>query len=171
MKKLKAFLLGSLLIVLCLCFLAGCSMPYGAELYSHAQEYISQEFKDNYHVRGAYYRNENYDGYDDGYYDKTSPKYRTFIITEEAEFKEIFTKYNGTVDFENKLVILYTFADSSPRECFINEIYIEDVILTVKYKYEQYNEAIIDAVRRYQRFFMLIMDKTEFSEVEFIETR
>ncbi len=166
MKKLKAFLFGSLLIGLCLCFLAGCN-SYNAYWDSHANKCISQEFMDNNHVRGAYYRYENYDGYDDGYYDETSPGNRTYIITEEQEFEKIFTKYPGIVDFDKRTVILYIFSDCSPRQYFLKDIYREDGTLIVKYELERYIIPVGDATMPYQRCFMLIMDKTEFNEVKF----
>ncbi len=175
MKKLRAFLLSVLLIVLCLCFLAGCN-SYNAFWDSHANKCISQEFMDNNHVLGAYYRNENYDGNDlinnpKYIYDETSPRDRTYIITEEAEFKEIFTKYEGTVDFDKRTVILYMFADGyGGRHYYIDSISLVEDKLIIYYILEDRGN-ICDFAMPSTRCFMLIMDKTEFDEVEFIETR
>ena len=100
-------------------------------------------------------------------HDETDPRTRTFVVKTEEEYQSIFTKSTVEVDFEKQIAILFIFSDCSPREYQLKNIKLEQQTLRIYYKlpYSKLN----DTVKIYQRCFMLVMDKTDFEEVEFIE--
>lgn len=179
MKKFKAVLFAGILTALCLCFLAGCS-SYNAVLDSYANKLIDEEFLKNNLTYGIFYRNENFDPEKYDYRDPStyrfikdtmSPEDRTYIITEEQKFKEIFTKYDGTIDFENEMVVLFIFTDDNPGNYKLRDVILNGTHLNVKYDYEEWDLGDVGCVRSYQRCFMLKMEKIEFSDVEFVCVR
>lgn len=160
-------------LLACLCVLVGCGgAKYHAKLYSKAKSWVDEEFLKENRVYGAAYRNEDYvegvsDVYDEFFWDETAPRTRTFVIKTKEEYQSIFTKSTVEVDFEKKIVILFTFTDDSPREYKLKNIKLDDQTLCIYYKlrYTSFN----DTVEPYQRCFMLVLDITDFETVEFIE--
>jgi len=180
MKKIIA----SLVLAIIALFSFGCTdklpeeelpekeMPYNAVLYSQAKEWVSEDFLKENRVK-AYYLNEDYvEGLDDPsnryVYDETAPLSRTFIITEQNKFDEIFSNYNSTIDFEQKIVILYILSDVyNNRIYYLKNLQIENKILTVYYELE--HKEVDDATSLFQRCFMVILNKEEFNKVIFTE--
>ncbi|MDE5715154.1 MAG: hypothetical protein K2I42_03375 [Anaeroplasmataceae bacterium] len=121
----------------------------------------------------AYYLNENYiEGESDPsskyIYDEASPSFRTFTIIQQDEFVKVFSKYDGTLDFENEMVILYIFSDIYPdRNCYIKKINYENKMLTVQIKLQ--NKPSKDSSAPYQRCIMIKIDKLEIDLIKFIE--
>lgn len=145
-------------------------IAYNAVLYSHAQEWVDEEFLKENRVC-AYYPNDDYiEGENDYIYVDDAPSELTFVITEQAEFDEIFTKYMSSVDFNNQLVILYILSDVyALRDYQLKDIKLENDVLEFYYELERKKNNIQDASMPYPRCFMLIMDKVNFSDVRFIE--
>lgn len=78
-----------------LCFFIGCfNRKYNAKMYSKSNDWIKKDFLEDNKVMGAYYFNPDYiegnNDVEEGYYDDSSPRSRTFIITEEETFHQIF---------------------------------------------------------------------------------
>ncbi len=172
--KNKVFSLMILMIFICI--LSSCSVyKYNAEIYNQAKEWISEEFLEENRVK-AYYLNENYiegesDPWTEYIYEKDVPSERTFIITEQYEFTNIFTKYEETIDFEKEMVILYIFSNWSPRDYHLKKIIYENQKLTMHIKLQHINSKIKDSVEPYQRCLMIKMDKLEIDSVSVIEDR
>lgn len=120
-----------------LCFFIGCSdSKYNAKMYSKCNDWIKQDFLENNKVRGASYFNPDYvEGNDDVekfYRDNSSPKSRTFIITEEETFHQIFLENKLDVDFDKEMVILYIFSDVNPsRNYDIKTISLKNEVLNI----------------------------------------
>lgn len=172
---MKKFILSGIIFLLGLCFFVGCGgNKYNAVLYSHAENWISEEFLSENRVK-AYYPNKDYvegesDPADRYLYDKESPVSRTFILDNKEEFNKIFSKYDSTVDFENQIVILYIFADVNPyRDYFFNKLILKKQSLEIYYRLQRKN--VDDATPPYQRCFMFKMDKVALDSVVFIEQR
>ena len=84
----------------------GCEMTKGEEMlpFNATQDVGgSLTFKEDFlkanRIFGTIYQNEN--GEWEWNRDETSPRYRTFIITEKAQLDEIFSVYPD-IDFEKK---------------------------------------------------------------------
>lgn len=170
MKKTKYIALALLLPIL-FCSFAGCSaIKFNAVLYSHADEWVDEDFIKDNKVK-AFYLNDDYtEGISDPnekyIRDKDSPSSRVFIINDEDEYNRIFSKSPINVNFEKEMVILYIFSDVNPyRKYKLKGINLEDNILTVQTKLEYKN--INDTTMPYPRCFMLKMKKTEVREVKF----
>lgn len=155
---------------------ASCSInKYNAITYSQANEWILTSFLKANKVRGAYYKStdyfENVNNPEDKYfYDETSPKDRTFIIDNQDTFDTIFKKNTLTVDFDEKVLYLYIFADIYPnRNYVIKNILIKENKLCIYYKLE--NKSKKDATTPYQRCLIVVMEKTDTSSVEFIKQK
>lgn len=168
----KIFLLGAI-IIMSLISLVGCGgNTYNAVLYSHAEDWISEEFLSENKVK-AYYPNKDYvegesDSADRYIYDKESPTSRTFIISKQNEFDEICSKYNSTIDFDSQIIILYVFADVNPnRDYNLDKIILEEQSLRIYYRLERKN--LDDTTAPYPRCFMIKMDKVDIMSVELIE--
>ena len=162
-----------LLIVLGL--FTGClGNKYNARMYSKAKDVMLSSFLEDNRVRGVDYPNPDYvedaeELVDKYLYDETSPKSRTFTITDVETFDSIFQKDKIEVDFSKEVVYLYIFADCSPREYVIDDISVEDEKTTIYFKLTKSNKK--DTVQIYQRCLVVIMDKNDTSEVEFVENR
>lgn len=146
-------------------------LPFNAEWYCKADDWVSEDFMRNNKIN-AYYPNENYiegesDPNEKYLQFKDMPSFRTFVITEREKFKEIFTNYPNEVDFSSRVVILYIFGNIYPREYYLDDIILDGEVLKVYYGMEKSN--VSDAMMPCPRCFMLITDKTEFKEVVFEE--
>lgn len=171
-KKLSCVIIVIIFCIICCFVFAGCS-KYNAKIDSFAKQYISEDFLKENKVYGAWFMDGDYKTGDevtpDGYYDKTSPKTRTFIINEKEEFDEIFTKYDEEINFAKKMVILYIFSDCSPRKYNLKKVDLKEQVLTVQYKLEVFPLFAGDTVMPYQRCIMITLDKIDISSAEFIE--
>lgn len=162
--KTRKIIVAGLVLLMLLQLLAGCSASrYDAKLYSDADGWVDGIFLWQNQVKGAYYGGERIE---DG------PSVRNFIITTEEEYDEIFVKASPPiVDFEKQTVILHIETDTSPREYVLQDVDLNEGVLTVKIKLEKGREGVDDAVMPYSRVFMLVMNKTEITEVVFEKVR
>lgn len=168
-KKLLVFVM----IFTCLICIAGCSTnKYNAVLYDTANEWIDDNYLKENRVK-AYYINDNYvegesDISDKYVYDEAAPLSRTLIIHEQSEFGKIFSEFDSEIDFDNKIVILYIFADVYPnRRYYLKNLQLDDKNLNIYFNPERKN--VDDATAPYQRSFMVVLDKIEVAEVNFIK--
>lgn len=167
---MKNKVLNLLIFIFFILVLCGCNNKYNAVLYNHAEKWISEDFLDNNRVK-AYYKNENYTEEDDDeyIYDEESPTSRTFIITEQDRFSEIFSKYDKSIDLDSEVVVLYIFSDMSSSDYKIKKIYYENQELTIQIKLEYINTK--DSVMPYQRCIMIKMEKLEIESINFIKVK
>ena len=170
----KKIILIAICTLLCLSILSGCNVKYNAVMYSRVEEWIDEDFLRENRVK-AYYLNDDYVEDDDSdeppeeyIYDKNSPSSRSFIITEENQFKNIFTACPISVDFDKEMVLLHIFGDMYPyREYYLKKTALEDKTLKIYYKLEYSNKK--DETMPFQRCMMVKLDRLDISDVNFIE--
>ena len=170
----KKLICAAIVILLCLSVLSGCYVKYNAVMYSRVEKWIDEDFLRENRVK-AYYLNDEYDEDDDSddapekyIYDENSPRSRSFIITEEAEFKSIFTDCPISVDFDKEMVLLYIFGNIYPyREYYLKKTSLEDKTLNIYVKLE--NKNVCDTTMPFQRCMMVKLDKLDITEVNFIK--
>lgn len=175
MIKAKFISLG-FVVLMFFCLLTGCSsIKYNAVMYSASEDLILSSFLEDNKVKGAYYKNPDFnenidDSNDEYYYDETSPVYRTFIVNSQDTYNEIFADKTLTVDFDKEILYLHIFADTYPsRNYVIDNILIEEEQINIYYKLDKNNKN--DATAPYQRCLVVVMKKTDTSTVEFIKQK
>ena len=183
-KKLSIFMLNFILLTFFVCSFGGCGWwtsfsaslgmtfdnVYNAKLYDDADEWASKEFLEENKVSGAYYVRPDYvegSGQDRLYRDLSAPETRTFVITNEYDYKEIFTESEVKVDFEKQMVVFYLCSINHRRDGYLYDVVLEGKTLTVSYVYEYTNRN--DASRPGVEGFMLVIDKLDVDEIVFTE--
>ena len=163
MKKLLP-LCGTLMGIIFSISFIGCSveLPYHAELYDHAVSWIREDFQTEHPVKIV--------GFSDVEDTEQYPKTRTFIVSDEAEYERIFLDDIAEldVDLSEKMLIVYTFSAEYVRPAKISGMHLDGDVLTVEYEIDLIPETG-SAVKPFQRWFILKLDKIEFSSVNFVE--
>ncbi|MBE5963769.1 MAG: hypothetical protein E7252_02350 [Lachnospira sp.] len=175
MRKIKFVIIGMVLLMLFV-FLKSCyNDKHGAEIYSKSNDMILTSFLENNKVKGAYYKDTNYDenakdSTDRYYYDEASPESRTFLIKDQETFEKIFVKNAFDVNFEQEILCLYIFADIYPnRKYVIDNVTIEEKHATIYFRIESNNKK--DVAAPYQRCLIVKLKEKDISSVEFIKQR
>ena len=168
MSKVKIIMAG-LALLLIFSLLPGCSnLRYGAKLYNNVDDWIDESFLNENRVK-AYYPNDNYVyGENDSLiYEETAPSSRVFIITDEDEYNGIFTDSPLDIDFESKIIILYIFPKSSPRDYKLKRMELKDKVLTVEIRLEWKWKDVKDEGMAAPSCIVITMNKAEINEVKF----
>ena len=168
MSKVKIIRAG-LALLLIFSLLPGCSnLRYGAKLYNNVDDWIDESFLNENRVK-AYYPNDNYVyGENDSLiYEETAPSSRVFIITDEDEYNGIFTDSPLDIDFESKIIILYIFPKSSPRDYKLKRMELKDKVLTVEIRLEWKWKDVKDEGMAAPSCIVITMNKAEINEVKF----
>ena len=92
---------------------------------------------------------------------------RTFIISDEETFNEIFTGDDFSVDFDNEMLLLYIFPKMYPRNYILKKIIVEGRKISVSVEIEKRN--VNDAAMPSQSCLLVKMDRIEIDSAEFIE--
>ncbi len=127
-----------LILLTFLIFASGCDLNrYGATLYSHAHNWVDDNFLYENQVKGSAYLNKDYvegtSDYNEKYlYAESAPETRNFIITDKERFDEIFTNCPLSVDFDKEMIILHIFTNTNSRKHYLKSIDLNDGVLTVK---------------------------------------
>ena len=178
MKKMFFSLILFSIIVL----FAGCkkanTIPYNAKLidggftegiYDHkANEKFKESFLQENKVSGASYYNDNYDPsdpYSEKYiYDSTSPKEIIIVIDSKEKHDQIFNCEHD-IDYDNEILILRLFADTS-RSYWLNDVILENGVLKIVFNYK-----INSSTEPVRHFHIIKMEKVEYEKIEFISKR
>ena len=180
MSKIRLIAIGVVTFIVFNLF-TGCSIiKYGATLYSQADEWINEAFQKENMISGAYYINENYiydvsSPEDEEIYIQytTLPSDRLFIITEEDQYNQVFSIGSERlgVDFEDQMLIVYTFADTTRKNRLLVDMNLNDGVLEITYKKEKsikdYFAPVGDTCMPYQRWFVVKMEKFDVQSVVF----
>ena len=166
MKKL--FLIRTLifLIPFSLCVFTGCGKinirKFDAKIVDTGFTFKEDFFKANM-TYGAYYTDEN--GKD--VRDKTSPEYRTFMITEKTQLDEVFSVFPG-IDLKKEMLVMYAYTSYyNGRRQKITSIKVDQKKLKIKFRYVYKRPFIKDASAPQHRFLVIRMDKLNIDTVEF----
>jgi len=98
--------------------------------------------------------------------DETSPKFRTFIITEKARMNEIFSFYPD-IDFEKDMLVMYAYTSVYNRQQIIKSITIDNKNLIIEFKIADAKPGYKDASMPQTRFLVVRMNKLDIDTVEF----
>ena len=111
---------------------------------------------------GVLYQNENGDGEEDF----TSPKFRTFIITEKIQLDDIFSVC-PVIDFEKEMVVMYAYTSVYGRERIIRSITLKNKNLKIEFKIAEGKPGYKDASVPQTRYLVLRMEKLDIDTAEF----
>jgi hypothetical protein len=123
---------------------------------------FNEDFLKANRTYGALYSN----GDGTGGVDLTSPKDRTYIITEKAWLDEIFSVY-PEIDFEEEMVVMYAYTSTSGRARKITSVTLDNKDLKIEFKFVDGIPGYHDAKRPETEFLVLRMDKLDIDTVEF----
>jgi len=160
MKKLFIRALSVCILVL-LCAFTGCGATKGEEMLPFNAKAIGSPlvFREDFLKA-----NRTYGAYWDEGEDRTSPKFRTFIITEKFRLDEIFSVC-PEIDFENEMVVMYAYTHIYGRERIITSIILDNKNLKIEFKIAE-NEKN-DASVPQTRFLVIKLDKLDIDTAEF----
>ena len=167
MKKIKNF---SILMVMILIFnlLSGCrGVKYNAVLYDMANSWIKEEFVEENPIQltGDIIENSTDSNSNERY-----PLERSFIVNNEQEYKKIFIDgiEELNIDFEEQMILIYTFSTIYKRKNSLRSISVEDKTGKIVYQMET-KHGVGDACPPYQRWFAVKLNKIDITAVEFQE--
>ena len=114
MKKIVALIIS----IFCAIGLFGCSsIDYNAVIIKEGITY-HQEWLDNNQVYDSF----NFETHE---WDNSSPKDRTYVITVQEDLDKVFKEF-PSVDFENKMVIIWGFGNAGkPSLQFIRSLLLQ----------------------------------------------
>lgn len=150
-------------------FLNGCGkeINYNAAV---ADGVYKEDFLKESMTLGAYYKNENFDPEDENsdeyLLDETSPRSRTFVVTEQSQLNEIFESFNTPIDFEKQMLIVYVYTDCYLRAQVLKSVKLNGNVLKIEFEIESGERGHGDAREPYQRTFAVITDKLDVESVE-----
>jgi len=171
MKKLFIRVLTVCVPVL-LCVFTGCGAidmrQFNAEDISGDLTFREDFLKANRTYGAVYWNGEEDPAYAQSYeYDKTSPKFRTYIITEKSRLDEIFSVYPG-IDLKKEMVVMYAFTSIyNGRKLKITSITLNNKSLEIEFRYARKMPGVLDGSEPIGRFLVLKMDKLDINTVKF----
>lgn len=159
------------IITLLMLFLNGCGKEINYNAAVTSGVYKEDFLKENMTL-GAYYKNENYDPEDENgneyLLDETSPRSRTFIVTEQSQLNEIFESFNTSIDFEKQMLIVYVYTDCYLRAQILKSVKLNGNVLKIEFEIESGERGYGDACQPYQRTFAVVTDKLDVELVEVV---
>ena len=134
---------------------------YNANMDSFVEEYIKPEFIKQHPIRNSeidYYNKEEY------------PYTKTFIITSQEEMDNVFIEDAFNVNFDKEVAYLHFFLSGyGQREYYIQNIKQNSEKILIYYTMEENQRS--DYSRPGLRCLLVTMEKTNASDVEFVEVR
>lgn len=161
----KIILIGMVMLV---CILNGCGKPiqYNATIIGGT---FKESFLKENMTLGAYYENENYDPTDENSHeyllDETSPRNRTFVVTEQSQLDEMFEVFQFPIDFETKMLIIYIYTDCYLRAQILESVRLEEDTLKIEFKIKPGKWGYADARQPYQRTLVVELDRLDVETV------
>lgn len=147
-------------------FVTGCNgIAYNAQIYDNINDCINENFANDAVIRDVYYA----DGDDVTIiHDDTVPIDRTFIVTNEKLYNEIFIDNINSLDvnFANQMLVVYTFRAINHRELNLTNIILQESSLTIEYKSIKKN-GTGDTSTPYQRWIAVKLDKISIESISF----
>ena len=173
--QVRAVLLTALITIFLLSCAAGVltacdeAKKYHAEFYDDVEEFMNDEFLKENRVGNAYYPNEYYiEGVNERFiYDETSPRTRTFIVTDEEEFAKMFDSFPAEIDFASQMLVVYMFRVINSRDYYLRELTVKDGVLNVTLEEEHISPDVADTTMPGCRCVAIVMDKTEIKSANF----
>lgn len=146
-----------IILVFCVIGLFGCSfIDYNAVIIKEGITY-HQEWLNNNQVYGTF-------NLDTDEWDNSSPKDRTYVITAQEYLDNIFEQ-SPSVDFENKMVIVYCYGTIYCREQKLKKVLLEDNVLEIEFNIVSGKFGHADAAMPHTRVCVIVLDKVKTSSV------
>jgi hypothetical protein len=172
--KTRKIIAATLVLLLLLQLLTACAgARYGATLYSDAGEWINEAFAKENRVKRAQYPSEK-DPYKVTTY-SDAPSSRLYVVKTREEYERIFQKNIAelSVDFEQQMIVVYTFTDYNRRENVLINAKLEEGTLRITYEdIPPHAEGDFgDSCSPYQRWFVVTLDRLDVdaNSVSFVE--
>ena len=166
MKKIKTL---TVFFAFILCVFTSCEttkggemLPFNAIIGVGGPLEFKEDFIKSNRTYGALYWNEIGELVED----ITSPKFRTFIVTEKAQLEDIFSVYPD-IDLEKNMIVMYVFTAIYVRALKITNITLFNEKLKIDFKYQKGKPDHNDATSPQTRFLVLRMNKLDIDTLEF----
>ena len=167
MKVKKYFI--AMGMALLMFFVNGCN----EKIYYHAvivNGVYNETFLKKNMTFGAYYKNENYDPENVNDYeyllDETSPRDRTFIVTEQSQMNDIFESFRAPINLEKQMLVVYIYTDCYQRARILRTVRLSGDVLKIEFKLKPGKRGYGNACEPYQRTFAVVLDKLDVETVE-----
>lgn len=141
------------------------SSKFNSEIYDNVNAKIEKDYLLTHRIKQIYYLNSNYiegvsNPHEQYILDSNNdslPYDYTIVIDDKQQYESIFIDDSYIIDFDKKVLVLYSFADIYLRNFFIGNIEekADNINITLKRKSSNLN----DCVEAYQRYVLVIMDK------------
>lgn len=167
MKVKKYFI--AMGMVLLMFFVNGCNekIYYNAVIVSGV---YNETFLKKNMTFGAYYKNENYDPENVNDYeyllDETSPRDRTFIVTEQSQMNDIFESFRAPINLEKQMLVVYIYTDCYQRAQILRTVRLSGDVLKIEFKLKPGKRGYGNACEPYQRTFAVVLDRLDVETVE-----
>ena len=148
-----------LLSVLCSCHIDKYEAVLYDDRFGAVRKWMDEDFLAQNRVSG-FYKDENGEIFEV----KGQKGPIVHVLTEEEQYNIIFSNSPIEIDFDKKMVIVYIFTDNSQRNYSLESVSIIEGTLSMKI--ERYNSKIDDSVWPYQRCFMIVLNKSEITDVD-----
>lgn len=158
---MKKILYCGITLVMMLGIFVGCrANKYNAIVCDEPNRWLREDFLSENLISGAYYDEKIYT--DDIY-----PSSRTFIIDNNECFNEIFQSSSLDVNFEREMLVLHTFVSIYTRPIEIKEVSVEESVLQIEFIMGKAQKGTGDAIRPFQRYLLVKLDKLAVTSAEF----
>ena len=186
MKMKKILIFGIILVLIAATLLTTVLLTYSplryrAKMYSYCNEWIDPAFLEKNRLSVPYenpdYNENEEESAENPMYvgDSTLPPNRTFLITNEESFREIFTASPIEINFEKEMIVLYMFGSNytTSKNYKIAEIEVEGGSANIYYKLDQkpWGKRRKDAVQIWHRCMVVKMKKLDISTVTVTKVR
>lgn len=148
-----------LLSVLCSCHIDKYEAVLYDDRFGAVKKWMDEDFLAQNRVNGLY-KDENGDIFEV----KGQKGPIVHVLIEEEQYNIIFSNSPIEIDFGKKMVIVYIFTDNSQRNYSLESVSIIEGTLSMKI--ERYNSKMDDSVWPYQRCFMIVLNKSEITDVD-----
>jgi len=127
----------------------------------NAADAVNRDFYDSHYVSGVYY-DSALSVSDDSEY----PASRTFLISSEEEYEEIFSSAaDPAIDFQSRMIVVYSFADIYKRPLVIKKISASENSITIVLSHKKAPAGVGDACLPYQRYVVIELSGNNYSDI------
>lgn len=134
-------------------------IPYNAVLYDDAGEWINIEFKAANATAGVIPG------------DDALPKSRAWLIATPADYDGMLMGTPFNCDFDNQMLVLYTFTTAYVRTVKLTKASKNDSVLDIEFEMVKPKGTGGGAVRDYQRWLLIKLDKIEVDSANVAEKK
>ena len=168
-KRIKTILLLGVIAIMGLGIFAGCgsNIHCRAVLFDNTSEWARTDFLRENLTRGTFQFHNGYE-WEEVADANELPQCRTFIITDEVKFNEIFLQFPPGINFESEILIVHIISNSYlTRPYRLRNLEIINGKVHISVQLQRPRGAVGGAAELQQRVFAVRMDRHPVSEVNF----